>query len=147
MTGERFKKKKRLLRGKELFLITSKYTDLNMEYIPGEYIRFGILLHNSENKHYEYFPSSPQQQQQRLAEPPQQTKTDAVVEEQPARTEDLQEETPMEQENPEGEISSVPSTEDTSEKEENQDTVGHAKMPEHPGRDSDSDGEDSGEEQ
>lgn len=54
----------------------------------------------------------------------------------------------MEQENPEGESSPKPNSEDTSEKEETKDdTVGHAKMPEHPGRDSDSDGEDSGEEQ
>uniref|UniRef100_A0A4W6EGY1 RNA helicase aquarius n=1 Tax=Lates calcarifer TaxID=8187 RepID=A0A4W6EGY1_LATCA len=87
-----------------------------------------------------------QQQQQSLALPPQQTKTDAVVEKVPVSSGDPQEETPMEQENPEGEASSEPNTEDTSEKEENQDTAGHDKMPEHPGRDSDSDGEDSGEE-
>lgn len=65
----------------------------------------------------------------------------------PASSGDPQEETPMEQETPEGEASSEPNSEGTHEKEENQDTVGHAKMPEHPGRDSDSDGEDSGEEQ
>lgn len=79
--------------------------------------------------------------------PPQQTKTVAVVEEAPVSSGEPQEETPMEQDTPEGEATSEPNSEDTSEKEENQDTVGHAKMPEHPGRDSDSDGEDSGEEQ
>uniref|UniRef100_A0A8D0D224 RNA helicase aquarius n=1 Tax=Sander lucioperca TaxID=283035 RepID=A0A8D0D224_SANLU len=88
-----------------------------------------------------------QQQQQKLAMPPQQTKTVAVVEEAPVSSGEPQEETPMEQDTPEGEATSEPNSEDTSEKEENQDTVGHAKMPEHPGRDSDSDGEDSGEEQ
>ncbi|XP_045899068.1 RNA helicase aquarius-like isoform X1 [Micropterus dolomieu] len=88
-----------------------------------------------------------QQQQQKLALPPQQTKTDTVVEKVPASSGEAQEETPMEQENPEGEASLEPNSEDTSEKKENQDTVDHAKMPEHPGRDSDSDGEDSGKEQ
>uniref|UniRef100_A0A8C9Z3V0 RNA helicase aquarius n=1 Tax=Sander lucioperca TaxID=283035 RepID=A0A8C9Z3V0_SANLU len=73
--------------------------------------------------------------------------TVAVVEEAPVSSGEPQEETPMEQDTPEGEATSEPNSEDTSEKEENQDTVGHAKMPEHPGRDSDSDGEDSGEEQ
>ncbi|KAF0044147.1 hypothetical protein F2P81_003305 [Scophthalmus maximus] len=87
-----------------------------------------------------------QQQQQTMALPPQQTKKDTVVEEAPASSGEPQEETPMEQETPEGEASSEPNSEDTSEKEENPDAVGHAKMPEHPGRDSDSDGENSGEE-
>lgn len=40
-----------------------------------------------------------------------------------------------------------PNSEDISERKEHQDRAEHAKMPEHPGRDSDSDGEDSGEEQ
>lgn len=93
------------------------------------------------------FPSASQQQQQKLALPPQQTKADAVVEKAPASSAEPQEETPMEQDNPEGEASSEPNSEDTSKKGENQDTADHAKMPEHPGRDSDSDGEDSGEEQ
>lgn len=90
---------------------------------------------------------TPQQQQQKLAPPPQQTKKEDVLEKEPASSGKQQEETPMEQENPEGETSSVPNLEDTSEKEEIDDTVDHSKMPEHPGRDSDSEGEDSGEEQ
>lgn len=53
----------------------------------------------------------------------------------------------MEQETPEGEANSEPKSEDTSDKEEQKETEGHAKMPEHPGRDSDSEEEDSGEEQ
>lgn len=65
----------------------------------------------------------------------------------PASSVEPQEETPMEQENPEGEANSEPKSGETREKDGNQDTVAHAKMPEHPGRDSDSDGEDSGEEQ
>lgn len=52
----------------------------------------------------------------------------------------------MEQETPQGEPNSEPSVENTSEMKVDQDTADHAKMPEHPGRDSDSDGEDSGEE-
>lgn len=91
------------------------------------------------------FPSF--QQQQNLAPPPHQTKTDAVAETKPASSGDPQEETPMEQETPEGEANSEPNAEDTSEMKENQDTADHAKMPQHPGRDSDSDGEDSGGEQ
>uniref|UniRef100_A0A665WP71 RNA helicase aquarius n=1 Tax=Echeneis naucrates TaxID=173247 RepID=A0A665WP71_ECHNA len=87
------------------------------------------------------------QTSQAYRQPPQQTKTDAVVESEPVVSEDPQEETSMEQENTEGEESSEPSSKDTSAKEENQDKVGHAKMPEHPGRDSDSDGEDSGDDQ
>nr|XP_020469667.1 intron-binding protein aquarius [Monopterus albus] len=84
-----------------------------------------------------------QQQEQKLALPPQQTKTDNAVEKVPASCGESQEETPMEQENPGGEGSSEATLDSTSEKEE---TVDHSKMPEHPGRDSDSDGEDSGEE-
>lgn len=62
----------------------------------------------------------------------------------PASSEDRQEETPMEQEPPKGEQSS----EDTSEKNKTEeDAAEHTKMPEHPGRDSDSDGEDSAAEQ
>uniref|UniRef100_A0A4W6EM52 RNA helicase aquarius n=1 Tax=Lates calcarifer TaxID=8187 RepID=A0A4W6EM52_LATCA len=98
------------------------------------------------NMYMHMIQTSQKYRQQSLALPPQQTKTDAVVEKVPVSSGDPQEETPMEQENPEGEASSEPNTEDTSEKEENQDTAGHDKMPEHPGRDSDSDGEDSGEE-
>lgn len=50
----------------------------------------------------------------------------------------------MEQEPPKGERSS----EDSSEKNKNEeDAADHTKMPEHPGRDSDSDGEDSAAEQ
>lgn len=79
--------------------------------------------------------------------PPQQTKTDAVAEKAPASSGESQAETPMEQETPEAEASSEPNSEENSEKMENQDTSGRAKMPEHPGRDSDSDGEDSGDEQ
>uniref|UniRef100_A0A7N6C173 RNA helicase aquarius n=1 Tax=Anabas testudineus TaxID=64144 RepID=A0A7N6C173_ANATE len=104
-------------------------------------------------KHYlipdfEYFPFllAPQQQQQKLALPPQQTKKEGVVEKEPAGSGEEQEQTPMEQENPEGEASSVPKSEETSEKEDSENTVDHSKMPEHPGRDSDSE-EDSGEEQ
>lgn len=53
---------------------------------------------------------------------------------------DPQEETPMEQETPEANL-------EPKSGNGNQDTVAPTKMPEHPGRDSDSDGEDSGEEQ
>lgn len=54
----------------------------------------------------------------------------------------------MEQETAEGTASTETSSEDTSEeKEGKEDADGHAKMPEHPGRDSDSDGEESAEEQ
>lgn len=88
------------------------------------------------------FPS--QQQQEKLALPPQQAKTDALAEKAPASSGEPQEETPMEQETPEAEAKPEPNSEDTSEKKENEDTADHAKMPEHPGRDSDSDGEDSG---
>lgn len=84
------------------------------------------------------------QQEQKLALPPQQTKTDAVVENVPARSGELQEETPMEQDNPDGGANSEPNSGDTRESEGKQDTVGHEKMPEHPGRDSDSEGENSG---
>lgn len=82
-----------------------------------------------------------------MALPPQQTKADAAAEKAPASSGEPQEETPMEQDNPEGEANSEPKSEDTSNKGENQDAADHAKMPEHPGRDSDSEGEDSGEEQ
>ncbi|XP_019132715.2 RNA helicase aquarius isoform X1 [Larimichthys crocea] len=85
-----------------------------------------------------------QQQQEKLALPPQQAKTDALAEKAPASSGEPQEETPMEQETPEAEAKPEPNSEDTSEKKENEDTADHAKMPEHPGRDSDSDGEDSG---
>uniref|UniRef100_A0A667YP42 RNA helicase aquarius n=1 Tax=Myripristis murdjan TaxID=586833 RepID=A0A667YP42_9TELE len=54
-----------------------------------------------------------------------------------------QEETPMEQESPEGEANMEPNSEHTTEREGNQETEDHAKMPEHPGRDSDSDDEDT----
>lgn len=53
----------------------------------------------------------------------------------------------MEQENPEGTASTEPNSEDPGEKEGNKDTDGHAKMPEHPGRDSDSDGESADEQE
>lgn len=88
-----------------------------------------------------------QQQQQKLALPPQQTEADAAAEKEPVGSGEQREETPMEQETPEGEPK--PNAEDTSEKEEKQDAVGHAKMPEHPGRDSDSDddAEESGQKQ
>lgn len=82
-----------------------------------------------------------------MALPPHQTKTDTVHETTPASSEDPQEETPMEQETPEGEANSEPNSEDRSEMKETQDTADHAKMPKHPGRDSDSEGEDSGREQ
>uniref|UniRef100_A0A673CNS9 RNA helicase aquarius n=1 Tax=Sphaeramia orbicularis TaxID=375764 RepID=A0A673CNS9_9TELE len=82
------------------------------------------------------------QRQQNLALPPQQTKTDAEEQQTPARSEEQQDQTPMEQETP-GEVDSKPKSEDTADL----DPAGHAKMPEHPGRDSDSDGEDSGGEQ
>lgn len=82
-----------------------------------------------------------------MALPPHQTKTDAVDETAPATSEDPQEETPMEQETTEGEANSEPNSKDRSEIKENQDTADHTKMPEHPGRDSDSEGEDVGEEQ
>uniref|UniRef100_A0A8D3DPT1 RNA helicase aquarius n=1 Tax=Scophthalmus maximus TaxID=52904 RepID=A0A8D3DPT1_SCOMX len=95
---------------------------------------------------YMHMMQTSQKYRQTMALPPQQTKKDTVVEEAPASSGEPQEETPMEQETPEGEASSEPNSEDTSEKEENPDAVGHAKMPEHPGRDSDSDGENSGEE-
>lgn len=88
-----------------------------------------------------------QQQQQKMALPPQQSKTDKVAEKAPPNTEELQEETPMEQETPEGEASAEPTSEDTGEEKGSPDEAEHAKMPEHPGRDSDSDGEDSGGEQ
>lgn len=94
-----------------------------------------------------FFPLAPQQQQQKLALPPQQTKTDDVLEKEPASSGEQQEQSDMEQENPEGEAGSVPNSEDTSEKEESGNAVDHSKMPEHPGRDSDSEGEDSGEDQ
>lgn len=77
-----------------------------------------------------------------MAPPPQQTEADAVVEKVPASSE---EETPMEQENPEGAPNPEPNSADPSESQEKQDTEEHSKMPEHPGRDSDSEGEDSGE--
>lgn len=80
-----------------------------------------------------------------MALPPQQTKTDTVAEKASANSEEPQEETPMEQETPEGEASTEPTSEDTSEEKESPDKAEHAKMPEHPGRDSDS--EDSGGEQ
>lgn len=53
----------------------------------------------------------------------------------------------MEQETPGGEASSVPDSAAAGEKEESSDTVDHSKMPEHPGRDSDSEGENDGDEQ
>ncbi|XP_041668870.1 RNA helicase aquarius [Cheilinus undulatus] len=87
-----------------------------------------------------------QQQQQRLALPPQQAKKDVALEKAPSSSGDVQEETPMEQEAQEGSKNSEPMSEDSKEEPESQDTEEHAKMPEHPGRDSDSDGEDSGEE-
>ncbi|KAF3845008.1 hypothetical protein F7725_008171 [Dissostichus mawsoni] len=109
------------------------------------------------------------QQQQKLALPPQQTKPDAVDEEASVSAEEKpEEETPMEQETPEGETNPEPNPEgqatpeDTSEKkeekeeeeekkeeeeEEQQEAASHAKMPEHPGRDSDSDEEENEEEQ
>ncbi|CAJ1073365.1 RNA helicase aquarius isoform X2 [Xyrichtys novacula] len=87
------------------------------------------------------------QQQQNLALPPQQSKSNAAVQKAPASPEEPQEDTPMEQEAPEGGDAELKS-EDTSESKDSQDTDSqeteeHAKMPEHPGRDSDSDGEDS----
>lgn len=82
-----------------------------------------------------------QQQQQELALPPKQTQKDAGALSTTATSKEPQEETPMEQENPEGTASTEPNSEDAGEKEGNKDTDGHAKMPEHPGRDSDSDGE------
>lgn len=82
-----------------------------------------------------------------MALPPQQSKTDKVAEKAPANSEEPQEETPMEQETPEGEASAEPTSEDTGEEKGSPDEAEHAKMPEHPGRDSDSDGEDSGGEQ
>lgn len=96
---------------------------------------------------FEFFLFALQQQQQKLALPPQQTKTDDVVEKEPASSGEQQEQTAMEQENPEGEASSVPNSKDTSEKEESENTMDHSKMPEHPGRDSDSDGEGEDQEQ
>lgn len=93
-----------------------------------------------------FFPLA-SQQQQKLALPPQQTEAaDATAEKAPDSSEEPEKETPMEQENPEGETSSEPKTENTSESE-SRDPVDHTKMPEHPGRDSDSDEEDNGEEQ
>lgn len=47
----------------------------------------------------------------------------------------------MEQEAPEGETNSEAKSEDPDVKTQSQDTEEHAKMPEHPGRDSDSDEE------
>uniref|UniRef100_A0A667YTH2 RNA helicase aquarius n=1 Tax=Myripristis murdjan TaxID=586833 RepID=A0A667YTH2_9TELE len=86
-------------------------------------------------------------QQQKLALPPQQTSAEAAVQEEAASSGEPQEETPMEQESPEGEANMEPNSEHTTEREGNQETEDHAKMPEHPGRDSDSDDEDSTEEQ
>ncbi|MEQ2188243.1 hypothetical protein GOODEAATRI_013027, partial [Goodea atripinnis] len=80
-----------------------------------------------------------QQQQQKLAPPPEETQKDAAVDPARGSSEEPQPETPMEQENP-GEASSEPNTENAKE-EGGQDAVDHAKMPEHPGRDSDSDEE------
>uniref|UniRef100_A0AAX7TCD2 Aquarius intron-binding spliceosomal factor n=1 Tax=Astatotilapia calliptera TaxID=8154 RepID=A0AAX7TCD2_ASTCA len=87
------------------------------------------------------------QQQQELALPPKQTPKDAGALSTTATSKEPQEETPMEQENPEGTASTEPNSEDAGEKEGNKDTDGHAKMPEHPGRDSDSDGESADEQE
>ena len=84
-----------------------------------------------------------------MAPPPKQTKTDAVMEEAAAAPSSTgpQEETPMEQDTPEGKDGSEPQTEDAGTKEEIEDAKIHAKMPEHPGRDSDDEDEDTAEEQ
>lgn len=98
---------------------------------------------------FEHFPFllASQQQQQELALPPKQTQKDAGALSTTATSKEPQEETPMEQENPEGTASTEPNSEDAGEKEGNKDTDGHAKMPEHPGRDSDSDGESADEQE
>ncbi|XP_023807311.1 intron-binding protein aquarius isoform X2 [Oryzias latipes] len=84
-----------------------------------------------------------QQQQQKMALPPQQTKTDAGAEEAPDNSQKPQDDTPMEQDTP-GDTGSEPNTGDTSEAPTDQGTENHAKMPEHPGRDSDSDEDEAG---
>lgn len=90
--------------------------------------------------YFPFFPSRQQQQQQQqnLALPPHQTKTDAAAKSVPAGSEEPREETPMEQDAPEGGAKSEPSAADTGEMKESEDAAEHAKMPEHPGRDSDS---------
>lgn len=57
------------------------------------------------------------------------------------------EETPVKQETREVEVMSEDVGGLVKVKVEKQDTMEHAKMPEHPGRDSDSDGDESGEEE
>lgn len=86
---------------------------------------------------------SQEQQQQKMALPPQQTKTDAGAEEAPDNSQKPQDDTPMEQDTP-GDTGSEPNTGDTSEAPTDQGTENHAKMPEHPGRDSDSDEDEAG---
>lgn len=83
-----------------------------------------------------------------MAPPPQQIKTEPAAEKgAAANSVEQQEETPMEQDTEEVKASLEPRSEDTSVKTENQNPEDHTKMPQHPGRDSDSDGEESGEEE
>ncbi|XP_068616124.1 RNA helicase aquarius-like, partial [Brachionichthys hirsutus] len=83
-----------------------------------------------------------QQQQQKIAPPPKPSGN----EKEPVSSQDQepQEETPMEQDAPEGETISEPNSEEAGEMKDDEKTSDHAKMPEHPGRDSDSDGDDKG---
>ncbi|XP_007576287.1 RNA helicase aquarius [Poecilia formosa] len=80
------------------------------------------------------------QQQQKLAMPPQQSQEDAAVETEQGSSAEPQPETPMEQETP-GAANPEPNAEKAAEEEGDQETVDHTKMPEHPGRDSDSEEE------
>lgn len=72
--------------------------------------------------------------------PPQQSQEDAAVETKQGSSAEPQPETPMEQETP-GAANPEPNAEKTTEEEGDQETVDHTKMPEHPGRDSDSEEE------
>lgn len=84
------------------------------------------------------------QQKQSLAPPPHQAKSDASAETTPAGSEKPQEETPMEQEPSEEE----PKSESSSEvKGKEEDIAESTKMPEHPGKDSDSEGSGAEQEQ
>ncbi|KAL0969673.1 hypothetical protein UPYG_G00230650 [Umbra pygmaea] len=88
------------------------------------------------------------QQQQKLLPPPQQSQAEPAgqaEEDQAPPPTDTQEETPMEQE-PSGDASTQETPQETAGAGENEVPEEHLKMPEHPGRDSDSDGEGSGEE-
>ncbi|RVE57414.1 hypothetical protein OJAV_G00216000 [Oryzias javanicus] len=84
-----------------------------------------------------------QEQQQKMALPPKQAKSDAAAEEAPSDSQKPQGDTPMEQDPP-GDTGSEPNAADTSETPNERDTENHAKMPEHPGQDSDSDEDQAG---